>query len=148
MARSSYRFANGLVNLAGTLASLFVNAPLFSDANTSDVAVPWTAVPTLQSSWANVASHQAAQYRVDALGVVHLRGVIDTGTKAATTLITTLPAGARPPAATILPIVSDVAAGVASTLKVATTGAITVGTVALTTACQISLEGLSFDTNE
>jgi len=108
--------------------------------------VVWTAVPTLQNSWANVASFQAAEYRRDFQGVVHLRGTLDTGTKAATTLITTLPAGSRPAAAVIVNVVSDVAAGVATTLRIATTGAITVGTVALTAACQITLNGISFDT--
>ena len=58
--------------------------------------VAWTAVPTLQNSWANVTGFQAAEYKRDSAGVVSLRGQIDSGTKTAGTTLFTLPAGARP----------------------------------------------------
>ena len=143
----SYRSVAGLKSLAAAAANLFVNAPLYHDENTSDVAVEWTAVPALQNAWANVAASQAAQYRVYATGVVSLRGNIDTGTKTAGTLITTLPVGARPAAKQTFPVLSEVAAGVSSTLVIDTDGTVKVGIVTLTTACAISLIGVSFDVN-
>lgn len=53
----------------------------------------WTSV-SFTNSWANAAGYSTAQYRKDALGFVHMKGVIDTGTPAASAF--TLPAGYRP----------------------------------------------------
>jgi hypothetical protein len=63
---------------------------------TGDTA--WTA-PTLTNSWVNFgAPYETAGYRRDALGFVHLKGVVKSGTAGAS--IFTLPAGYRPGAQT------------------------------------------------
>lgn len=132
------------------LGSVIDGTPPAGSTVSGDVlpdTVAWTAVPTLQNSWANVGGYQTAQYKQDAAGVVHLRGVINTGTKAAGTLLFTLPAGSVPAAKQSWPVASDVAAGVVSTVEILTTGAVNVGpNVALTAACQLTLNGIYFDT--
>ncbi len=115
------------------------------DRGPNDTGIVWTAVPTLQNSWANVAGYQTAQYSRNAEGRVFLRGVIDTGTKSATTLITTLPVGCRPAAKETFAVVSDVAAGVGTTLVIDTDGTVRVGTVALTASSQVGLNAIAFD---
>lgn len=53
--------------------------------------------PTLQNSWVNYgAAYQGAGYWKDKCGVVHLCGLIKSGTTTAETVIFTLPAGYRP----------------------------------------------------
>lgn len=148
MARTSYRTQAELKSLVAS-PSQFIDTPLFADFNTSAVAVEWTALPTYQNSWADKAGYQAGQYRVTSLGVVKLRGVIDSGTKTAGTLITTLPAGARPPAKTVLvvnPIV-DATSNNAGSIVIDTDGTVKVGGTTLTASSYISLAGLEFDTN-
>lgn len=108
----------------------------------------WTAVPTLQNSWANKAGFQAAQFNKDARGVVSLRGVIDTGTKTAGTLITTLAAGFRPVTKQAFTVTAEVAAtsNNAGELIIDTDGTVKVGETTLTASSYISLNGISFDT--
>jgi len=56
----------------------------------------WT-VPTLQNSWARFDNwYSPPGYLIDKYGVVHLRGLLKSGTVSATLPIFTLPAGFRP----------------------------------------------------
>lgn len=107
----------------------------------------WTAVPTLQASWANKTGYQAAQYGKTLAGMVWLRGVIDSGTKTAGTLITTLPAGFRPQAKQVFSTTAEVAAtsNNAGTLIIDTDGTVKVGETALTASSYITLDGIAFD---
>ena len=58
----------------------------------------WTA-PSLLNSWVNYAAgYQAARYRKDSNGIVHIEGTIKTGTTTAGTVLFALPAAYRPPA--------------------------------------------------
>ena len=69
-------------------------------ATTTITEEAWTAI-SLQNSWADYGgAWQGARYRKDSNGVVHIQGLIDSGTTTATTLLFTLPVGYRP-AATI-----------------------------------------------
>lgn len=115
-----------------------------SNKGKKDASIAWTAVPTLQNSWANVSGFRAAQYSRDPFGVVRLRGQIDTGTKTAGTLLFTLPVGVRPSAKETFPIFSDVASGVVTSLIVDTDGTVKIGTVTVTTAASISLTSVQF----
>lgn len=107
----------------------------------------WAAVPTLQASWATKTGYQAAQYSKSPEGLVRLRGVIDTGTKAAGTLITTLPAGYRPIAKTVFSTTGEVAAtsNNAGELVIDTDGTVKVGATDLTASSFITLAGIVFD---
>jgi hypothetical protein len=61
-------------------------------------SMAWTA-PTLLNGWTNFGSGNAtAAYMIDAMGFVHVRGVITGGTPTDGTTLFTLPAGFRPPA--------------------------------------------------
>jgi hypothetical protein len=77
----------------------------------------WTA-PTLINSWANFGSGYAnAEYRKDALGWVHIHGLVTSGASA---IIFTLPSGYRP--AVIERFATSVTGGASGTLAVDTSG--------------------------
>lgn len=70
----------------------------------------WIA-PTFQNSWVNYdndVTHNVAGYWKDSMGVVHLKGLVKSGTAAA---IFTLPAGYRPYKRCIFVILSNGAVG-------------------------------------
>lgn len=148
MANTKVRLNQGLIESVATPGQ-FLQGPFYLNLPTSDVSVAWTAVPTLQNSWANKSGYAAMQYKVSAGGTVTLRGVIDTGTKAAGTLITTLPVGARPPAKTVVnvTVTVDATSNSAGTVVIDTDGTVKVGGTALTASSYISFEGVEFDTN-
>lgn len=108
----------------------------------------WVAVPTLQASWATKTGYQAAQYSKAPDGLVRLRGVIDSGTKTAGTLITTLPAGFRPIAKQSFVVEAEVAAtsNNAGQVIIDTDGTVKVGETTLTASSYITLAGIRFDT--
>lgn len=149
-------FHASVVGQGGAAASLAGDVTGTTDADTVAkvggravvTEVVWTAVPTLQNSWANKAGFQAAQYSVDNRGVCRLRGTIDTGTKTAGTLITTLPVGARPVTKQAFSVIAEVAAtsNNAGEVIVDTDGTVKVGETALTASSYISLDGIEFDT--
>ena len=115
-----------------------------SALNRKDVPLKgaWVA-PTLLNGWVNFGAAQVAGYWLDALGVVHLRGLIKSGT--VNTVIFTLPAGYRPTALSLFSVVSNTGAAlVASRLDVATTGDVTLVTGGNTF---LSLDGVSFRTS-
>ena len=69
----------------------------------------WIA-PTFLNSWVNFGgSDEVAGYYQDALGTVHLRGVVKTGTIG--TVIFQLPTGYRPDSTIIFPVASNGAFG-------------------------------------
>lgn len=148
----TYTFVAGSspnVALAGDASGTATAVSVDKIKGTSEVArTAWTAVPTLQNSWANKATYAAAKYSIDNLGLVHLRGVIDSGTKTAGTLITTLPAGARPLVKEVFVVTHTVAATTdgAGTLIIDIDGTVKVGEVDLTASSYISLSGICFDT--
>jgi hypothetical protein len=61
-------------------------------------AVGSSGEPAFANSWVNfdAATYHAASFMRDALGFVHVRGLVKTGTVGTTTPIFTLPAGYRP----------------------------------------------------
>lgn len=72
---------------------------------------PWIA-PTFQNSWVNYGTpHNVAGYYRDPLVVVHLRGVVKSGTVASGTPIFTLPVGYRPAARELRVVISNGAIG-------------------------------------
>lgn len=107
----------------------------------------WTAVPTLQASWATKSGYQSAQYTKSADGTVKLRGVIDSGTKTAGTLITTLPAGFRPVSKQVFSVIDEVAAtsNNAGEIIIGTDGTVKVGETALVASSYISFDEITFD---
>lgn len=59
-------------------------------------SIPWTAL-TFQNGWINYGyQFERANYRLNSLGVVELKGRIGSGTTTSGTVIATLPAGLRP----------------------------------------------------
>ena len=68
----------------------------FSELNFTSPDKSWVA-PTFQNSWVNYGDvWETAGYRKDALGYVHLKGLVKSGTIGTSTAIFTLPAGYRP----------------------------------------------------
>lgn len=110
-----------------------------------EAAAPFAAV-TFANSWANkTGGYAAAGYARSEDGVVRLRGTVDTGTKAATTVLFTLPAGFRPATKLVFSVTDD-AAGTqtAKQLVVASDGTVAVGAAALAASSFVSLDGISF----
>lgn len=104
-------------------------------ATNADYVVPvnaptaWTA-PSLLNGWANVASYAAAQYRIDALGEVHIRASLMSGTITDGTTLFVLPAGFRPPVQ--LYVSASYSAGsylLFTALKIDASGNVTIGGV-------------------
>lgn len=74
----------------------------------------WTALPTLQNGWVNYGNgtdYPLAQYTKASDKVVTLRGVIKSGTTGHDILLTTLPAGYRPPERQLFVVVANDAYG-------------------------------------
>jgi len=97
----------------------------------------WVAC-TLVNSWVAYGSPRAnPEYRI-AGGVVHLRGMLKSGTWGATMF--TLPVGARPTETRFLPTMSN---GVLSALDVASNGEVKVAGGAGGSNAYVSLDGLT-----
>ena len=107
-------------------------------ATTRALVPPWIAV-SFENSWANYGGgyQEAAYYRGQDM-VVHLRGVINSGTTGATAF--TLPAGYRPPASCIFAVASNGAFGV---VDITAAGAVSMTSVNNT---YVSLDSISFRT--
>lgn len=108
----------------------------FAALETSLIVEDWHA-PTLLNGWVNAgAPYLNAGYRKDPFGVVHLRGMVITGT--VNTVLFTLPVGYRPSASMYFTITS--AASVARLLIEAT------GNVTITqgSSTWTSLNGVTF----
>lgn len=104
---------------------------------TSWVEIGSVGAPVFQNSWVNFAGgFDTAAYLIDALGIVHLKGTIKTGTIGAAAF--TLPAGFRPLLTKVFPIVSNGAFGA---VNVFTGGNVT---VAVGSNVAASLDGITF----
>lgn len=107
-------------------------------------APAWTA-PTLLNSWVNFGGSQStAGYYLDTrTQIVHLRGLIKSGTGAAAAF--TLPAGHRPPLNLIFPtVLNNGGADVAGHVDIDTSGNVKPN---VTASVWFTLDGLSFRTS-
>lgn len=107
----------------------------------------WIA-PTLAGNWVNVGSgYSTAGYFRDALGIVHLRGLIHCSAACNSSTVTTLPAGYRPSLS--FAFVASTANGYSCTLSVLSTGVVA-GTGLTNGDCRapewLSLDGITFPT--
>lgn len=108
----------------GTLAASFTTLAS-NTANAGGLTQESVQTVSLQNSWANYgAGYQTFGYWKDSQGVVHLQGLIKSGTTTAGTLLFTLPSGYRPSAAETFGVC----------LASATIGAITIATNGQATA--------------
>jgi hypothetical protein len=140
----------------GTLTGTQINAstlatvPSAQHATTADSlppSEPWHQVgapgePGFENGWSNTGEGQTVAFYKDQLGIVHLRGIATGGTSAKT--IFTLPSGFRPPTGPLLPFaVACLVCGPAGTgtLLVGEEGP---GTVEVTPAGSVSMEGVTF----
>jgi hypothetical protein len=90
-----------------TSEAAFVYNETTNTLTVENIAVQTWQTPTLLNSWVNFGSgFNNAGYWKDPFGVVHLRGLVKSGTGIPSTIFT-LPAGYRPPAQEILPAVSN-----------------------------------------
>ena len=111
-------------------------------------ATDWAAVPTLQNSWANATGFNTLQFRRDLQGTIHLRGSIDSGTKTAATLITTLASGYRPAAKVKFPVAINASTtDYIGTVVIDTDGTVTVGAQTWQASSTVSFDGINFDTS-
>jgi hypothetical protein len=122
----------------------FGGGPEISSPDGVNLVVPgpdWTA-PTLLNSWANAygAPYEPAGYRKDAVGVVHLRGLLNGGAIGQVCFV--LPAGYRPAAIAIRPVISYGTAAVLGEVRIDTSGNVTPSEIGGTS--WFSLSGLSF----
>jgi len=107
----------------------------------------WTALSgLLTNSWVDLGSGFAVSaYMIDALGFVHLRGNIHSGTATDGTVLFVLPAGFRPPANIYIPAM----AGAGGNLAFCFLGVDTSGNVTVHAAignANLSLSGCNFST--
>lgn len=101
----------------------------------------WTA-PTLLNSWVNFgAPYETVGFRKDALGFVHFKGVIKSGTTTIGTPLFVLPTGYRPGADGFYPCVSG-SSTFGSIHIVAASGSVQI--VASTTSSDFELSGITF----
>lgn len=76
-------------------------------ASIAPTLAPWIA-PTLLNSWVNYGgSFDTAGYYKDEFGIVHIKGVIKSGTTTASTVLFTLPAGYMPLLTKLFPTISN-----------------------------------------
>jgi hypothetical protein len=113
-----------------------------ASTNTIPPAIAWVA-PSLQNGWVNydTGSWNAAGYYKDAMGFVHLRGLVKSGT-VAPAMIFTLAGGYRPGRQVIIAAIAG--SGIAD-LRVTPSGDVTVsGYLASGSNFFVSLEGITF----
>lgn len=129
--------ADGLVN---------VNGGLSVSGTTSSIAHEAVHAPTLTNGWVNFTSgFTTAGYWKDAFGVVHLEGLVKSGTVGttfSTSAIFTLPLGYRPGAIYIFPAASNDAFG---EIRVDTSGH--VSAFPPSSSSWVDLDGITFRTN-
>jgi hypothetical protein len=128
-------FSNGEVQIVtGSNTWLSLSGISFTTASTT--------APTLTNSWVNYGGGTFADagYYKDSDGVVHLTGLIKSGTASANTVITTLPAGYRPGNNALQPIQRSSGFGA---VFVEADGELKVG---LASSTWTSLDGFSFST--
>ena len=103
----------------------------------------WTAIPYASGWGDDGAPFQTGQYRIDALGYVHLRGMVKaTANQSAGTYMTTLPTGFRP-AATEVFVISAANATTTVQVQIEAAGGLKVNN-AFTSGQYLSLSGITF----
>ena len=135
-----YRQTTGQVAITGDVSGVILDGhgtdAYFYLATTYGL---WQAV-SFQHSWVDYGgSFGNAAYMKDAFGVVHLRGMIKSGTLGSSAF--TLPAGCRPPAQVLQSTISNGAVG---RLDITTAGAVT--PTAPSSNAWVSLDGVTFST--
>lgn len=105
----------------------------------------WTAL-TFQNGWSNLgAPYGNAQVIVEPTGVVRIGGVVNGGTKTDGTVMTTLPAGARPQKDMIFPVGNGSGGTVTNpNIRIRTTGNIEIFGMAAATSGAHSWDGITF----
>jgi hypothetical protein len=110
-----------------------------------------TGQPAFVNSWANVATYNTAAFYKDALGIVHLKGMITSPAGAGTgnfTTAFTLPEGFRPAAVGVYPSRADTAGtGRGACAAITSTGVLTGnvdGVAANTVVTNFTLDGIHF----
>ena len=126
------------VSISGTAPASPVDGDLWIDNTTP----AWTA-PTLTNSWVNYGDiFTTAGYYKDALGIIHLKGLVKSGTTS--NAIFTLPTGYRPSQVAMFTVVAG--PGVAR-IDISTNGAVYVAAyMASGTNAYVSLDGITFAT--
>jgi len=106
---------------SGNIMAILVRSYTLVNSNvSSQQGVDWIAVTTFTNSWLNFASgNPIASYYKDSLGIVHLQGVIKSGTSGTSAF--TLPAGYRP---LLNQILTSTANGAFGTLEVGPDGTV------------------------
>ena len=123
------------MTIGGAVAATTLSASTASPAGLTQEA--WTA-PTLLNSWVNYGSiYQTAGYFKDSEGVVHIRGVIKSGTTTAGTTVFVLPVGYRPSAYEIYPVDGN---GTFVSMLIDTSGNVSWNSTANATATSISAQ--------
>lgn len=132
--------------LLDTVRTLQENTTRISvlESKKAEKDAPAWIMPTLLNGWKNYsASYQPAGYYKDSQGVVHLRGLISSGTSNTGTFIFNLPKGYRPQKATLFSVLtSNGTVLVAATLEIASNGVVYLGFAGGNT--WLSLENISF----
>lgn len=113
-----------------------------STANPGGLIQESVIAPSLQNSWVdNGGGYLASGYYKDSLGVVHLQGMIKSGTTADGTTLFTLNSGYRPASNIIVPICTS-AYVEPCTIQIATTGVVSILSRAV--AGWMSMDGVTF----
>lgn len=108
----STNLADGAVITTKILDGAVTTSKLAANAVTAakmETQQTWQ-TPTYQNSWIDYdagTTYGGLQYYKDSLGIVHLRGLIKSGTVTAGTAITTLPVGYRPGRQLIFEVTSN-----------------------------------------
>jgi hypothetical protein len=125
---------------AVTTAALSATTLASSVANAGGLTQEAVIAPTLLNGWVNYGSgYITAGYFKDSQGIVHLQGLIKSGTATAATAVFTLPVGYRPTLIEIFPTISN---SVFCALQVRDNGNVEFA-IAGNTA-YVSLSGISF----
>lgn len=123
-------------------SSVQIPVPVNMSAGAAIATEAWTA-PTLVNSWVNYGSgYNNAGYYKDSFGIVHIRGLIKSGTTSSGTTLFTLPSGYRPTAEYIIACTS---AGGYVEIRVDTSG--NVKGFAGLNSIYTSLDGIHFKTS-
>lgn len=132
----------GILSLAAATSSVagYMTAAQAALVAQLATATAWTA-PTLATDWSDYSgSFTASGYRKDALGLVHLKGLVKKAVAVATPdTIFTLPVGYRPTTEKIFVVTSNLAFG---EVRITTGGAVNVLTGHQN---YVALDGIRFD---
>jgi hypothetical protein len=133
--------SNRSAQISGLLDSSVYQAKLI-DSKASKVQEAWIE-PTLLNGWVIYSNDYIPRYYKDEFSVVHLSGLIQSGTTTAGTILFNLPVGYRPTKNIIMPVI--LASGIGQII-VTTSGVVSLG--ATGNATYTGLNGVSFRTED